>query len=116
MKGFKGMEDLGGLMKQAQKHMKDLQRRMQEVEEDLRERAVEGSAGGGMVKVIFNGLQEPLDVKIDPVVLEEEGPEFVQEMILAAIRQGLKKSQELEEAERGKVAGKLNLPGLDGLF
>ncbi len=116
MKGFPGMEDLGGLMKQAQKQLKDMQRRMREIEEDLRERAVEGSAGGGMVKVIFNGLREPLDVKIEPVVLEEESPEFLQEMILAAMRQGLKKSQELEEAERGKVSGKLNIPGLGALF
>lgn len=116
MRGIPGMEDLGGLMKQAQKQLKDMQRRMHEVEEDLRERAVEGSAGGGMVKVIFNGLREPLDVKIEPVVLEEESPEFLQEMILAAMRQGLKKSQELEEAERGKVSGKLNIPGLGALF
>ena len=116
MRGMGGMGDLGGLMKQAQKQMKDLQRRMEEVEQDLRDRAVEGSAGGGMVKVIFNGLQEPLDVKIDTVVLEEESPEFLQEMILAAIRQGLKKSQELEESERAKVAGKLNIPGLGGLI
>jgi DNA-binding YbaB/EbfC family protein len=69
-----------------------------------------------MVKVMFNGLQEPLDVRIDPQVLEEEGPEFLQEMILAAMRQGLKKSQELEEEERGKVTGKLGIPGLGGLF
>ncbi len=110
------MEDVGGLMKQAQKHLKDLQRRMREVDDDLRERVVEGSSGGGMVRVMFNGLQEPLDVKIEPVVLEEESPEFLQEMILAAIRQGLKKSDELAEAERAKVSGKLNIPGLDGLL
>jgi len=116
MKGFGGMEDLGGLMKQAQKHLRDMQRRMREVEEDLRQRAVEGSAGGGMVRVIFNGLQEPLEVKIDPTVFEEESPEFLEEMILAAIRQGVKKSRELEEAERAKAGGKLNLPGLDALF
>ena len=116
MRGIGGLGDLGGLMKQAQKQMKDMQRRMREVEEDLRQRAVEGTAGGGMVKVVFNGLREPLDVKVDPVVYEEEGPEFLQEMILAAVRQGLKKSQELEEAERGKVAGKLGIPGLDGLL
>ena len=115
MKGFGGMEDMGGLMKEAQRQVKDIQRRMREVEEDLRDRAVEGSSGGGMVKVVFNGLQEPLDVKIDPAVLEE-GLEFLQEMVLAAVRQGLKKSQELEEAERGKVAGKLALPGLEGLL
>ena len=111
-----GMENLGGLMKQAQKHMRDMQRRMREVEDDLRDRVVEGSAGGGMVKVMFNGLQEPLDVRIEPEVLEEEGPEFVQEMILAAIRQGLAKSKELEEAERGKITGKLNIPGLENML
>lgn len=116
MRGFGGMKDFGGLMKQAQKQIKDIQRRMSEVEEDLRERAVEGSAGGGMVKVLFNGLQEPLDVRIDPVILEEESPEFLQEMILAAIRQGLKKSRELEESERAKVTGGLNIPGLGNLL
>ena len=115
MKGFGG-GDLGGLMKQAQKQMKDFQRRMREVEDDLKERVVEGSAGGGMVKVMFNGLQEPLDIQIDPIVLEEEEPEFLQEMILAAIRQGLKKSEELAERERSKVAGGLNIPGLDALL
>ena len=117
MRGLGGLGDLGGLMKQAQKQMKDMQRRMHEVEDDLRERAVEGTAGGGMVTVIFNGLQEPLDVKIEPAVLEDESPEFLQEMILAAMRQGLKKSRELSEAERAKVTGKLGgLPGLDALL
>jgi DNA-binding YbaB/EbfC family protein len=114
MRGFGA--DMGGLMKQAQKHMRDMQKRMKDVEDDLRDRVVEGSAGGGMVKVMFNGLGEALDVRVDPVVLEEEGIEFLQEMILAAVRQGVKKAQELEEAERGKVAGMLNLPGLEGLL
>jgi DNA-binding YbaB/EbfC family protein len=116
MKGLGGLGDLGGLMKQAQKHMKDMERRVREMKEDLRDRAVEGSSGGGMVKIIFNGLQEPLDVKIDPEILQEESPEFLQEMVLAAMRQGLAKSRELEESERAKVTGKLNLPGLEGLF
>ncbi len=116
MRGLGGGGDLGNLMKKAQKHMKDLQRRMQEIEDDLRDRAVEGSAGGGMVKVVFNGLQEPLDVQIDPEVLQEEDPEFLQEMILAAVRQGLKKAKELEESERQKATGGLGLPGLEGLL
>ena len=83
----------------------------------MRRLGVMGSSGGGMVRVMFNGLQEPLDVKIEPVVLEEESPEFLQEMILAAVRQGLKKSRELSEAERAKVTGKLGgMPGLDALL
>ena len=116
MKGIGGMGDMGGLMKQAQKHLRDMQKQMREVEDDLRERVVEGSAGGGMVRVMFNGLQEAVDVKIDPQVLKDEGPEFVQEMVLAAVRQGLAKSKELEEAERGKVTGKLGLPGLEDMI
>lgn len=107
---------MGALMKQAQKQMRDMQKRMKEVEDDLRERVVEGSAGGGMVKVLFNGVGEALDVRIDPEVLKEETPEFLQEMILAAIRQGLKKANELEEAERAKTTGKFHLPGLEGLL
>jgi len=116
MKGLGGLGDLGGLMRQAQKHMKDMERRMRELEEDLRDRAVEGSAGGGMVKVVFNGMQEPLDVKIEPEILKEESPEFLQEMVLAAVRQGLQKAKELGDAERAKVTGKLNIPGLEGLL
>jgi hypothetical protein len=107
---------MGGLMKQAQKQMRDMQRKMKQVEDDLRDRVVEGSSGGGMVKVLFNGMGEPVDVKIDPEILEDEDPEFIQEMVLAAMRQGLDKAAELEEAERGKVAGGMNLPGLEGLL
>jgi hypothetical protein len=107
---------MGGLMKQAQKQMRDMQRKMEQVEDDLRDRVVEGSSGGGMVKALFNGLGEPVDVQIDPEILEDEEPEFIQEMVLAAIRQGLEKAEELEETERGKVAGGMNLPGMEGLL
>ena len=87
MKGLGGLGDFSRLMKQAQSQVRDMQKQMQEVDEKLKERVVEGSAGGGMVKVLFNGLQEPLDVTIDKGILEEEEPEFLQEMILAALRQ-----------------------------
>lgn len=112
MKGLGGLGDMGDLMKQAQSQMKQVQSQMDEIEDSLRERVVEGSSGGGMVKVLFNGLKEPLDVKIEPTILEEEDPEFLQEMILAAIRQGLKKAEEIEEEEKEKIAGNLGMPGL----
>ena len=116
MKGLGGMGDLARLVKQAQSQFKDMQKQMHDIDETLKERAVEGSAGGGIVKVIFNGLQEPLDVTIDRTVLEEEEPEFLQEMILAAIRQGLKKSKELAEEEKKKVMGGIGFPGLENLI
>ena len=116
MRGLGGIGDMARMMKQAQAQLRDVQKRMHEVDETLRDRAVEGSAGGGMVRVVFNGLQEPIDVKIDPAVLDEEDPEFLQEMVLAAIRQGLKKSREMAEEEKKKVTGGLGLPGLEGLL
>ncbi len=116
MRGIGGLGDMGRLVKQAQSQLKDMQKQLAALDETLGERVVEGSAGGGMVKVLFNGLQEPLDVTIDPTILEEEDPEFLQEMILAAIRQGLKKAKEIGAEEKKKVAGGLAFPGLENLL
>jgi len=116
MKGPGGWADFSGLMREIQRQLHGFQEKMGQLEEELKERVVEGSAGGGMVKVLFNGQQEPLDIKIDPTVLKEEDPEFLQEMILAAIKQGLKNSRELAEQEKQKITGSLNIPGLSGLL
>ena len=116
MKPPGGMGDWSGLMKQAQKQLSDFQKKMKEMDEKLKDRIVEGSAGGGMVKVLFNGKQEVVDVKIDPTVLEEEDQEFLEEMVMAAIRQGLEKSNELAEQEKGKITGGMNIPGLENLM
>ena len=116
MKGLGGLGDMSRLMKHAQGQLRELQKRKQEVEERLKERVVEGSAGGGVVKVLFNGRQEVLDLVIEPSVLEEGDHEFVQEMVLAAIRQGLKKSKEIQQEEESKIAGGLGLPGLGDII
>jgi hypothetical protein len=116
MKGYGGLGDIGHLVKQAQSQLKDVQKQLAALDETLKERVVEGSAGGGMVKVLFNGLQEPLDVTIDRKILEEEDPEFLQEMILAAIRQGLKKAKEISEEEKKKVAAGFGFPGMENLI
>ena len=116
MRGYGGIGDIGRLVKQAQGQLKDIQRQLAALDETLKERVVEGSAGGGMVKVLFNGLQEPLDVVIDPKILKEEQPEFIQEMLLAAIRQGLKKAKEIGEEEKKKVVAGLGFPGMENLL
>jgi hypothetical protein len=116
MKGLGGLGNMGKLMKQAQSQIQEMQQKMEKVDKTLRERVVEGSSGGGMVKVLFNGLKEPLDVKIDPAILDEEDPEFLQEMILAAMRQGLKKADEVEKEEKGKITGGIPVPGLENLL
>ena len=103
---FGGM-DMGRLMKQAQ----EMQKKMERVKEDLKERVVEASAGGAVV-VHFNGAQEMLDIRIQPEVLKEE-PAVVQDLVVAAVNEGLKKAKALAEQEMGKVAGGLGgLPGL----
>lgn len=116
MKGIGGLGNMGKMMKQAQSQLEDMQNKMAQLDENLKERVVEGSAGGGMVKVVFNGLGEPLDVKIDETILDEDDPEFLQEMILAAIRQGIKKAKELEDAEKKKIAGGLPIPGMENML
>jgi len=116
MKSPGGMGDMGRMLKQAQVQMKEFQNQLTRLDERLKERVVEGSAGGGMVKVVFNGLGEALDVKIDPSVLKEEDPEILQEMILAAVRQGLKMASQIEEEEKKKLAGSVALPGLENML
>ena len=116
MKGIGGLGNMGKLMKQAQGQIEEMQNQMARLDDSLKERVVEGSAGGGMVKVLFNGLGQPLDVKIDKTILEEDDPEFLEEMILAATRQGLKKAADLEEGEKKKIAGSLPVPGLENML
>ena len=106
--GGGGLGDLGGLMKQAQKMQKEMAR----IQEELKERVVEANAGGGMVKVAVNGAQEIVSIKIDPEVIDPDDKEMLEDLILAAVTQGLKKAKELAEEEMSKVTGGLKLPGL----
>jgi len=106
MKGFGG--NMGGMMKQAQ----EFQKKMAQVQEDLRTRVVEGAAGGGMVKAQVNGKLELVAIKIDPEVVNPEDTDMLQDLIIAAVAQGTKKAQELAEQEMAKVTGGLSIPGL----
>lgn len=100
--------NMGGMMKQAQ----EFQKKMAQVQEDLRTRVVEGAAGGGMVKAQVNGKLELVAIKIDPEVVDPEDTDMLQDLIIAAVAQGTKKAQELAEREMAKVTGGLSIPGL----
>ena len=104
MKGF------GNMMKQ----IKLLQQKMQKIQEELAEKTVEGSAGGGMVTAVVNGKQELLEIKIDKEVVDPDDVEMLQDLIVAAVNQALKKSQEMMNEEMSKLTGGLgiNIPGL----
>lgn len=99
--------DIGNLMKQAQQ----LQERLAQVQDDVARRTVDAAAGGGMVKVKVNGKHELLAITIDPAVLKED-VELVQDLVLAAVNEGLRSAQRMVAEEMTKVTGGLKIPGL----
>ncbi|OQA54271.1 MAG: Nucleoid-associated protein [Candidatus Atribacteria bacterium ADurb.Bin276] len=96
------------LMKEAQK----MQAKMAKLQEELKTKQVEASSGGGMVKVICNGQQEILEIKIEPSLLEENDIEMLQDLVLAAVNEALNRSREMAQEEMAKITGGFNLPGL----
>lgn len=102
------MKNMGNMMKQAQK----LQAQMLKMQEELAERTVESTAGGGMVRVVANGRQQIVSVRIDKEVVNPEDVEMLQDLVLAAVNEALAKSQEMVSGEMSKLTGGLNLPGL----
>jgi DNA-binding YbaB/EbfC family protein len=99
---------LGDMMKQVQK----MQAKMEEVQKELENKRVEGTSGGGMVKVIANGKQEILEIKIDPEVVNKEDVEMLEDLILAAVNQAREKSVEVQNEEMAKLTGGLKIPGM----
>lgn len=105
---MKGFGDMGGMLRQAQKMQKEMAR----VQADLKERVVEGSAGGGAVKAFVNGQQELVSLKIDPAAVDPQDVSMLEDLVMAAVQNGLKASRELMAAEMQKVTGGMGLPGL----
>lgn len=109
---MKGLPNMGQLMKQAQQ----FQSKMKQMQDELGERTVESSAGGGMVTVVVNGRQEVLAVRIDPEVVDPQDVDMLQDLILAAVNDGLQKAKNMVNEEMGKLTKGLNIPGLQGLI
>ena len=101
VKGFNPMQQV-----------KMLQEKMAKIQEELSLKTVESSSGGGMVMAVVNGRQELVQLKIDRQVIDPEDVEMLQDLVLAAVNDALRKSQELAAGEMTKVAGGLNIPGL----
>ena len=104
----------GNLLKQAQKLTADMAR----VQEELAGKTVEASAGGGMVTAVANGRQEIVSITVDPEVVSKEEVEMLQDLVLAAVNEALRKARDMAAEEMAKVtrglpiAG-LKIPGLD---
>ena len=108
---MKGLPNMGNLMKQAQK----FQAKIAKLQEELGERTIEASAGGGMVTVVVNGNQEILSIKIDQEVVDPDDVEMLQDLILAAINDGMTRAKNMVNEEMGKLTGGLNIPNIPGL-
>jgi len=108
--GFGSMGNMQKMMKQVQKMQSD----MAKLQEELVNKLVEATAGGGAVKVVMNGKQEVKQLVIDPEVLNPDDVEMVQDILIAAFNEALRKSQDMVSTDMNKITGGMKMP--PGLF
>jgi len=99
-------------MNQMMKQVKKMQKEMEKAQEELKNKTIETSAGGGMVTVVANGHKEILEIRIKQEVVDPEDIEMLQDLVLTAVNDALKKVDEVVSQDLGKFTGGLNLPGL----
>jgi nucleoid-associated protein EbfC len=102
------MKQMKNIMKQAQQ----LQNKMARLQEEMAEKTIEASAGGGMVKIVANGRQEIVSVRIEKEVVDPEDVDMLQDLILAAVNEALVQSQKMVSDEMSKLTGGMSIPGL----
>lgn len=102
------VKGMGNMLKQAQK----LQSKIFKLQEEMADRTVETTVGGGMVKAVANGKQELLSIKIEPEVIDPNDVQMLEDLIVAAVNDVLKKAQEMVSEEMTKLTGGFNIPGL----
>ena len=107
---MKGMGNMKGMLKQAQK----LQGQMAKIQEETAKKTVEASSGGGMVKVVANGMQPPkiVSITIEKEVVDPEDVDMLQDLITAAINDAITKANEMVSGEMSKLTGGLGMPGM----
>jgi DNA-binding YbaB/EbfC family protein len=99
---------MGNMLKQAQK----LQSKIFKLQDQLADRTVETTVGGGMVKAVANGKQELLSIKIEPEVVDPNDVQMLEDLIVAAVNDVLKKAQEMVTEEMTKLTGGFKIPGI----
>ena len=99
---------IAGMMKQAQK----MQEEMMKIQKEAAGKTVEATAGGGMVTAVVNGKQQLVSLKIEEDVVDPQDVEMLQDLIVAAVNEAMKKSQDLVSSEMGRLTGGMKIPGL----
>ena len=102
------MNNFGNIMKQAERK----EERIGQMQQELETRTIEAQSGGGMVRVLVNGKFEVVSLKIEKEVVNPEDVEMLQDLIAAAVNEGIRKAQEMASAEMAKITGGLNIPGM----
>lgn len=102
-----GMNNMQGMMKKVQK----MQAEMLKLQEELKTRTIEITTGGGAVTLVVNGKKELDSIKIDPAAVDPEDVEMLQDLIVTAVNEGMRKIDEMTEKEMSKVTGGMKLPG-----
>ncbi|MDR2861627.1 MAG: YbaB/EbfC family nucleoid-associated protein [Syntrophobacterales bacterium] len=102
------MQNLNNIVKQAKK----MQEKIAKLQDEMGNKTVEASSGGGMVSVIINGKNELLSLKIEKEVVNPEDVDMLQDLVIAAVNEGMRKAQEMVSAEMSQVTGGLNIPGM----
>jgi len=100
--------DMKFLMKQAQ----DMQKKMEAIKEELAQKEIKVTSGGGMVELVINGQQEIKEIRIEPDIIDPEDKEMLEDLVLAAVNEGIRQSKEMVNEEMSKLTGGLNLPGM----
>ena len=103
--GFGGM---GGLMKQAQ----EMQAKLAKIQEELAKKTVEATSGGGMVRVTVNGQFVLYSIKVDPSAVDPDDVEMLEDLVRAAVNEGLRRAREMASEEMSKLTGGFKIPGL----
>ena len=100
--------NMGNLMKQAQQ----FQEKLGTIQEELATKMVTGTAGGGMVTATVSGRSELIGIAIEEDIINPEEAQMLQDLVVAAVNDGLRKAKELSQQEMGKLTGGLNIPGM----
>ncbi len=101
--------DIQKLMKQAQQ----MQAKMQKVQDELAQRSVTAEVGGGQVVAVMNGKHELVSLEIKPDAVDPDDVEFLQDMVLSAVNEAVRKVEELTQSEMGGAMGGMNIPGMN---
>ena len=106
--GFTGGFNINNMIKQAQQ----MQEEIKKMQEELMQKTVEATVGGGMVKAVANGRKELVSIEINPAVVDKDDVETLEDLVLAAVNQALRNAEEMIASEMAKITGGLNIPGL----